>query len=86
MKSGANQHWGIGLRDSPHDDVPRASPKSIYRLADKVGPFDISWAALTIQLRQYDIPDLKSLALSRIREELERRDIVKETFSSFTSK
>ncbi|KAF9778324.1 hypothetical protein BJ322DRAFT_493540 [Thelephora terrestris] len=68
-KSGANQTWGIGLRDSLHDDVPRPSPRSIYRLADK-----------------YDVPELRTLALCRIRDELHTRDIVKETFSKFASK
>ena len=35
---------------------------------------------------QYDVPELKDLALSRIRAELENCDVVRETFSRFASK
>ncbi|KAF9785419.1 hypothetical protein BJ322DRAFT_829074 [Thelephora terrestris] len=53
---------------SSGDKIPRPSPKSIYRLADK-----------------YDIPTLKTLALNNIRSELEKCDIVEESFSIFAS-
>ncbi|KAF9785417.1 hypothetical protein BJ322DRAFT_829047 [Thelephora terrestris] len=54
---------------SSDDKIPRPSPKSIYRLADK-----------------YDIPALKTLALSHIRSGLAKCDIVEESFSIFASR
>ena len=70
---------------TPSDDkVPRPSPKSIYRLADKVctRPPYPSQAPYT-RSPQYDVPALKILALNHIRGELTKCDIVKEAFSRF---
>jgi hypothetical protein len=68
-----------------NDRFPRPSPKSIYRLADKV----CSWYS-RLDLRvltplQYDVPALKSLALDAIRGGLAKCDIVEEAFSIFAS-
>ncbi|KAF9785425.1 hypothetical protein BJ322DRAFT_829340 [Thelephora terrestris] len=59
----------VEIVDPSDNKVPRPSPKSIYRLADK-----------------YDVPALKALALNRIRSELEKCDIVEESFSKFASR
>lgn len=74
---------------TPSDDkVPRPSPKSIYRLADKVctSPLYPSQAPYALS-PQYDVPALKILALDHIRSELTKTkcDIVEEAFSTFTS-
>jgi hypothetical protein len=76
---------------TPSDDkVPRPSPKSIYRLADKVCDafFTIHAECSTPDafLLQYDFPTLKTLALNHIRGELGKCDIVEESFSRFASK
>ena len=70
--------------------VPRPSPKSIYRLADKV--CDCAFATSVerptsdkVSL-QYYVPALKTLALNQIRSELKKCDIVKEAFSKFASR
>ena len=75
---------------SPSDDkVPRPSPKSIYRLADKVcGPVLLLCSEYSVSDKlplQYDAPVLKNLALNHIRGELAKCDIVEESFSRFTS-
>ena len=73
------------------DKVPRPSPKSIYRLADKVCAIDGILATLAerptsdIFSLQYDVPALKALALNHIRSGLEKCDIVEESFSRFAS-
>jgi len=68
------------------DNVPRPSPKSIYRLADKVcaHPLHPPPASHTLS-PQYDVPALKTLALNHIRGELTKCDIVEQTFCRFTS-
>ena len=79
------------------DKVPRSSPKSIYRLADKVWTQSSEPVRNTRHLTtfcrtadnvlpQCDIPRLKTLALDRIRDELGKCDIVEETFSGFSSR
>jgi len=71
------------------DKVPRPSPKSIYRLADKV--YDGFLATLAerptsdISSLQYGVPALKALALNHIRSGLEKCDIVEESFGRFAS-
>ena len=72
------------------DKVPRPSPKSIYRLADKVcdGAFaTIAECPTSDKLSlQYGVPALKTLALNHIRTGLKNCDIVEESFSKFTSR
>ena len=66
--------------------VPRPSPKSIYRLADKVCfPNHAEGSRFDTFSPQYNVPVLKALALNRIRGELEKCDIVEESFSRFAS-
>ena len=68
------------------DRVPRPSPKSIYRLADKVcSPRSIVNDFPFNLVAQYDVPALKSLALNKIKEGLGQCDPVRETFSRFAS-
>lgn len=72
-----------------HDEVPRPSPKSIYRLADKV----CIWSSRSrvpgilkmFHSPQYDIPALKILALNQIRE-LGEHNVAEESFSRFASR
>ena len=74
---------------TPSDDkVPRPSPKSIYRLADKVRlqPSQPEHPTSDRPLLQYDVPALKTLALDHIRGELAKCDIVEEEFSKFASR
>ena len=76
---------------TPSDDkVPRPSPKSIYRLADKVSIWSSQSARslrhLTIISPQYDVPALKTLALNHMRGELGNCDIVEESFGRFASR
>ena len=72
------------------DKVPRPSPKSIYRLADKVCIQSLritSWHPASHELPlQYDVPALKTLALNHIRGGLAKCDIVEEAFSRFASR
>ena len=68
------------------DSIPRPSPKSIYRLADKVCPFVAVALALNRHSPKYDIPALKQLALENIRHGLGQCDLVEEVFSEFSSK
>ena len=72
------------------ESVPRPSPKSIYRLADKVCnvvfPIYAEGSTSDTFSPQYNIPALKALALNRIRGELEKCDIVEESFSRFASR
>ena len=75
---------------TPSDDkVPRPSPKSIYRLADKVcGTFTFHTERPTSDVfsLQYNVPALKALALEHVRSGLEKCDIVEESFSRFASR
>lgn len=74
--------------DPSEDKLPRSSPKSIYRLADKVctcSPYYSICPVFDESLPQYDVPALKALALNRIRGELGRCNIVEESFSRFVS-
>ena len=69
------------------DRVSRPSPKSIYRLADKVchQVLQVTRTRLTPGKfrRKYDVPALKGLALDQIRHGLAKCDIVQEAFSRF---
>ena len=69
------------------DQVPRPSPKSIYRLAHKVCDMSSLAKHTTPDTfsPQYNIPTLKTLALNHIRNELEKCDIAEESFSKFAS-
>ena len=58
----------------------RIRPATILR-----HPLDIYLASDNASL-QYDVPELKTLALNKIRDELSKCDIVEESFSRFTSK
>ena len=69
---------------TPPDDKVPTSPKSIYRLADKVCVRS-QRCPQSISL-QYDAPALKTLALNQIRSELAKCDIVEEVFSRFASR
>jgi len=76
---------------TPSDDkIPRPSPKSIYRLADKVC-LHVWQHSHYIQVfdktsLQYDLPALKTLALNHMRDEVTKCDIVEEAFSRFASR
>ena len=77
------------IADPSDQKFPRPSPKSIYRLADKVCTL---FTRLTSEYLtsnelspQYDIPALKTLALNHIRGGLRKCDIVEESFSRFAS-
>ena len=67
------------------DDIPRPSPKSIYRLADKVCVCHLLSRISYAVTPQYDVPALKTLALDHIRGELAKCDIVEEAFGRFAS-
>ena len=75
---------------TPSDDkVPRPSPKSIYRFADKVCLRSLQHSQYLTPDEfslQYDIPTLKGLALDYISRELTKCDIVEEAFSLFASR
>ena len=78
---------GAEIAWAPEGDIPNPSPKSIYRLADKVSNIrscvdaNIDWD----HFPQYGFPELKTLALNRIQRNLKSCDIVREVFSVFTS-
>ena len=72
--------------DSSPNEVPRPSPKSIYRLADKVCVLRHKGSGANKFPPQYDIPALKSLALNHIRRQLAKCDIVEESFTRFASR
>jgi len=77
---------GAEIATPSDDNVPRPSPKSIYRLADKVCTRPSQPPpAFHILSSQYDVPALKTLALNHIRGELTKCDIVEEAFGRFTS-
>ena len=65
------------------DDPPKVSPKSIYRLADKVSVPSIPIRSTKL-VWKYDIPELRRLAWERILENLGSCDLVEEIFSDFT--
>ena len=68
--------WELG-------NLPKVSPKSIYRVADKV-----TVSSLLIQVPEvvwkYDLPELKQLAWRNILESLDTCDLIEEIFSDFT--
>ena len=65
------------------DKPPKVSPKSIYRLADKVTLLSFPVCSTEI-VRKYDIPELKHLAWRKILENLDSCDLIEEVFSDFT--
>ena len=68
--------WELG-------NPPKVSPKSIYRVADKVAlPSLLFWGTETVW--KYDLPELKQLAWRNILENLDSCDLVEEIFSDFT--
>ena len=73
-------------------NIPRPSPKSIYRLADKVCPLSTISVACPRHLvsdelaLQYDVPALKNLAFDNIHRGLGKCDIIEESFSKFASR
>ena len=68
------------------EQIPTPSPKSIYRLADKVPTLASSIFATANCFVQYEVPALKQIALAEIGHGLQKCDIVQETFSVFTSR
>ena len=78
--------------DSSDCKVPRPSPKSIYRLADKVcsecleSMHRLASDKVLQHFQQYDVPALKTLALNHIRDQLTQCNIVEETFGRFASR
>ena len=82
--------WSTEIVGSSDYKVPRPSPKSIYRLADKVcseiSPAHLAPEKDSQHLQQYDVPALKTLALNHIRNQLTQCDIVGETFGGFASR
>lgn len=71
---------------TPEDQIPKPSPKSIYRLADKVPTFTSPVFVVVNRSSQYDVSVLRVFALSTIKNGLRKCDIVRETFSVFTSR
>ena len=67
-------------------EIPKPSPKSIYRLADKVSKLYLSSIAAAHRSVQYDVPALKKMASNNIERGLQKCDIIRETFSRFTSR
>ena len=65
------------------DNLPRVSPKSAYRLADKVTVSSLLICGTEV-ISKYDIPVLKQLAWEKILENLDSCDLVEEVFSDFT--
>ena len=69
--------------------IPKPSPKSIYRLANKVSTntlrFHKKWNCHCLPSLQYDVPELKELALRQIRQDLSKCDITEEALSKYTS-
>ena len=63
--------------------LPKVSPKSVYRLADKVTDL-LLLLRCAEDLPKYDIPVLKQLAWEKILKELDSCDLVEEIFSDFT--
>lgn len=67
-------------------EIPKPSPKSIYRLADKVsGPDPVPDLNINY-FSQYDVPELKGTAFQTIQNGVQNCDIVQEAFSGFTSR
>ncbi len=64
---------------------PLCSPKSMYRLAEKVNGSSNPKRPLRLTKLQYDIPDLKEEALKDIQSKLSPHNILEELFSTFTS-
>jgi hypothetical protein len=75
-RTSENPNWEL-------DDPPKVSPKSIYRLADKV-TVPPCLICSTEAAWKYDIPELKQLAWEKILENLDSCDLVEEIFSEFT--
>ena len=77
------------IANSTEDEVPRPSPKSIYRLADKVRINSLFQCSIHTfsdnPSLQYGVSALKTLALNRICGELGKCDIIEESFSKFAS-
>ena len=71
---------------TPEEKIPKPSPKSIYRLADKVPTLTSSLFVAVDCSAQYDVPALKAIALNNIESDLRKCDIVQEAFSVFTSR
>ena len=65
------------------DNPPKASPKSIYRIADKVTISSLRIRSTEV-VWKYDLPELKQLAWQNILENLDSCDLVEEIFSDFT--
>jgi len=65
------------------DDPPKISPKSIYRLADKVTVPSTPTSSAEV-VWKYDIPELRRLAWEKILENWDSCDLVEEIFSDFT--
>jgi len=65
------------------DSPPKVSPKSMYRLADKVTVLLLLICGTEV-VWKYDIPELKQLAWEKIIEDLGNCDLVEEIFSDFT--
>jgi len=65
------------------DNPPKVSPKSIYRVADKVAAPSLLIRGTEV-VRKYDLPELKQLAWRKILENLDSCDLVEEIFSDFT--
>jgi len=66
------------------DNPPKVSPKSIYRVADKVIAIPSLLIRGTEVVRKYHLPELKQLAWRNILENLDSCDLVEEIFSDFT--
>jgi len=82
--SEANRGYRASERPSwEMDSLPKASPKSIYRVADKVATPSLL-IRVTEAVWKYDLPELKQLAWRNILENLDNCDLIEEIFSDFT--
>jgi len=70
---------------SESSGILKPSPKSIYRLADKVMILPYGLLSSGTDVVQYDVPELKQLALRQIQQDISKCDITEEVFSKYTS-
>ena len=76
------------MKDPSDSKIPCPSPKSIYRLADKVCTSfvnDPAYPVIDIPSPEYEVSALKTRALNQICGGLGKCDIVGQSFSKFAS-
>ena len=83
---GSEANRGYRASEKPDwemDNPPKISPKSMYRLADKVTVPSTPTCSTEV-VWKYNIPELRQLAWEKILESLSSCDLVEEIFSNFT--